>query len=129
MCQRHVSDGTPPSDAIVLFDGKNEDAWVTVKDKSPAKWTIADGILTVNKGADAGSIETTQAFRDYQLHLEWRVPTNIFGSGQARGNSGVFFASTGSGDAVYELQILDSYQNKTCVNGMAGSFYKRLWCK
>jgi hypothetical protein len=117
--------GAPPSDAIVLFDGKSEDAWVTVKDKSPAKWTVADGIMTVNKGPDAGSIETKESFKDYQLHLEWRVPTSITGSSQARGNSGVFLASTGSGDSGYELQILDSYQNKTYVNGMAGSLYKQ----
>lgn len=113
----------PPSDAIILFDGKDLDQWVVVKDKSPAKWTVADGIATVNK--TAGNIETKRSFRDYQLHLEWRVPENITGSGQARGNSGVFLASTGPGDDGYELQVLDSYQNQTYVNGMAGSIYKQ----
>jgi hypothetical protein len=113
----------PPSDAVVLFDGKNMDEWVTVKDKSPAKWVVADGMMTVNK--TGGSIETKKSFNDYQLHLEFKIPENITGSGQARGNSGVFLASTGSGDAGYELQVLDSYQNKTYMNGMAGSIYKQ----
>ena len=115
--------GAPPSDAIVLFDGKNQDAWVTVKDQSPAKWTVADGTMTVSKGE--GSIETKEKFKDYQLHLEWKVPVNITGTGQGRGNSGVFLASTGPGDSGYELQVLDSWNNKTYVNGMAGSLYKQ----
>ena len=114
-----------PSDAIVLFDGKNLDAWVSAKDKSPAQWTVAGGILTVSKAPGSGNIETKQTFKDYQLHVEWRIPENITGSGQARGNSGVFLASTGPGDAGYELQVLDSYNNKTYVNGQAGSIYKQ----
>jgi hypothetical protein len=113
----------PPADAIVLFDGKSLDQWVATKDKSPAKWIVADGVVTVNKAA--GNIETKRRFRNYQLHVEWRVPKNITGSGQARGNSGVFLASTGPGDAGYELQILDSYNNQTYVNGQAGSLYKQ----
>lgn len=115
--------GAPPSDAIVLFDGKNEDEWVSVKDKSPAQWIVADGVLTVNK--KSGNIETRRSFKNYQLHLEWKVPENITGSGQLRGNSGLFLASTGPGDAGYELQILDSYNNATYVNGMAASIYKQ----
>jgi hypothetical protein len=113
----------PPSDAIVLFDGTNLDQWVAVKDKSPAKWIVADGIATVNKAT--GSIETKRSFKNYQLHIEWRIPTNITGTDQARGNSGVFLASTGPGDAGYELQVLDSYNNKTYVNGQAASIYKQ----
>ena len=113
----------PPADAIVLFDGRNLDAWVSTRDKSPAGWTLADGVVTVKKAA--GNIETRQSFRSYQLHLEYRVPANVTGSGQGRGNSGVFLASTGPGDAGYELQILDSYQNTTYVNGQAGSLYKQ----
>jgi len=113
----------PPSDAIVLFDGKNLDEWVTNKDKSPAKWIVADGVMTVSK--TEGNIETKRTFKNYQLHIEWKVPANITGSGQARGNSGVFLASTGSGDGGYELQVLDGYNNKTYVNGMVGSIYKQ----
>jgi hypothetical protein len=115
----------PPSDAIVLFDGKNLDEWVSNRDKSPARWTVSDGVLTVNKERGVGNIETKRSFRNYQLHVEWRVPENITGSDQARGNSGVFLASTGPGDDGYELQILDSYNNKTYVNGQAGSIYKQ----
>ena len=114
-----------PSDAIVLFDGKNLDEWVSNKDKSPAQWTVANGVLTVNKAQGGGNIETKRSFKNYQLHLEWKVPTNITGTGQARGNSGVFLASTGPGDDGYELQVLDSYNNKTYVNGQAGSIYKQ----
>ncbi len=113
----------PPSDAIILFDGKNLDEWVSAKDKSPAKWIVADGVFTVNKAA--GDIETRQPFLNYQLHLEWKVPENITGSGQARGNSGVFLASPPPGNGGYELQILDSYKNETYVNGQAGSIYKQ----
>jgi len=112
-----------PADAIVLFDGTSLDEWVSVKDKGPARWTVANGVVTVNKST--GNIETKRTFRDYQLHIEWRIPDNITGSGQARGNSGLFMASTGSGDGGYELQILDSYGNKTYVNGQAGAIYKQ----
>ena len=118
-----VTDAAPPSDAIVLFDGKNLDEWVSTRDKSPAQWMVADGVLTVNKAT--GNIETKRTFRNYQLHIEWKIPENITGADQARGNSGVFLASTGPGDAGYELQILDSYNNKTYVNGQAGSIYKQ----
>jgi hypothetical protein len=116
--------GDAPSDAIVLFDGKNLDQWRSGKDSSAAAgWTVADGIITVNKAA--GNIVTKQSFLDYQLHIEWRIPVNITGTGQARGNSGVFLASVGAGDAGYELQVLDSYNNSTYVNGQAGSIYKQ----
>jgi hypothetical protein len=114
----------PPSDAVVLFDGKNLDQWVSVGTQDPAKWTVeGDGTLKVNK--KAGNIETKHKFKDYQLHLEYRIPTDISGTNQGRGNSGVFLASTGGGDAGYELQILDNFNNKTYVNGMAGSIYKQ----
>ena len=115
----------PPSDAIILFDGKNEDGWVSAQDHSPAPWVVHDGIMTVSKAPGSGNIETRRKFKDYQLHVEWRIPESITGSGQARGNSGVFLASTGSGDAGYELQVLDNYNNKTYVNGQAGSIYKQ----
>lgn len=113
----------PPSDAIVLFDGKSVDEWVAVKDKSPATWDVHDGVMTVNKSG--GSIETKHRFKDFQLHVEYKIPSSITGSGQGRGNSGVFLASTGPGDDGYELQVLDGYNNPTYVNGMAGSIYKQ----
>lgn len=115
--------GAPPSDAIILFDGKNLNEWVSNKDKTPAKWDVHDGVMTVSKGE--GNIETKKTFTDYQLHVEWKIPADITGTGQARGNSGVFLASTGPGDDGYELQVLDSYNNKTYVNGMLGSLYKQ----
>ena len=118
-----ATDAAPPSDAIVLFDGSNLREWVSTKDKSPAQWMVAGGVMTVDK--KAGNIETKRSFRNYQLHLEWRIPPTITGSDQARGNSGVFLASTGTGDAGYELQILDSYDNSTYVNGQAASVYKQ----
>ena len=120
-----ATNGAPPSDAIILFDGKNEDEWVSNHDNSPAKWTVAGGVLTVSKAKGVGNIQTKRSFKNYQLHIEWKIPENITGSGQARGNSGIFLASTGPGDAGYELQVLDSYNNKTYVNGMAGSLYKQ----
>ena len=119
------SETMPPSDAIILFDGKNQDEWVSAQDHSPAKWTVANDILTVSKEAGVGNIETKRKFKDYQLHVEWRIPENITGSGQARGNSGVFLASTGPGDDGYELQVLDSYNNTTYVNGQAAAIYKQ----
>ena len=120
--------GAAPSDAIILFDGKNLDEWVSAQDHdkeraAPANWTVANGIVTVNKAA--GNIETKRRFKNYQLHIEWKIPENVTGSGQLRGNSGVFLASTGPGDAGYELQVLDNYNNKTYVNGQAGSLYKQ----
>jgi hypothetical protein len=113
-----------PSDAIILFDGKNLDEWVSVKDpKSAAQWTVAEGVMTVSKST--GNIQTKRTFTDYQLHIEWKIPTNITGSGQARGNSGVFLASTGPGDDGYEMQVLDCYNNTTYVNGQTASIYKQ----
>jgi 3-keto-disaccharide hydrolase len=117
------SGDAPPSDAIALFDGSNLNEWVNTRDKSPAAWTVANGVITVNK--QAGNIETKRSFTNYQLHLEWRIPEGVTGEGQARGNSGLFLASTGPGDAGYELQIMDSYNNPTYVNGQAASIYKQ----
>jgi Domain of Unknown Function (DUF1080) len=115
--------GAPPSDAIILFDGTNLDQWVSVKDKSPAAWDVHDGVATVKKAG--GNIETKRSFKNYQLHVEYKIPESITGTSQARGNSGVFLASTGPGDDGYELQVLDNYNNDTYVNGMAGSLYKQ----
>ena len=110
-----------PSDAIVLFNGSNLDEWVSTEDSTPARWTVANGVVTVNKRA--GDIRTKRAFRNYQLHLEWRVPEGITGASQLRGNSGVFLG-WGPGSS-YELQIMDSYENPTYVNGQASSVYKQ----
>jgi hypothetical protein len=118
-----ATDSAPPSDAIVLFSGANEDEWVSAQDHTPAQWIVGDGLLTVNK--HTGNIETKKRFEDYQLHVEFRIPADIAGSGQARGNSGVFLASTGPNDDGYELQVLDAYNNPTYVNGMGGSIYKQ----
>jgi hypothetical protein len=105
-----------PSDAIVLFDGGDLSEWRHA-DGSPAKWTIADGAFTVAGGT--GNIRTARAFGDVQLHIEWRTPQRIEGEGQGRGNSGVFLQGQ------YEVQVLDSYENPTYVNGQAASVYKQ----
>jgi hypothetical protein len=104
-----------PSDAIVLFDGKDLSKWKG--SDGEAKWEVSDGVFTVKKGT--GDIETKESFTDYQLHIEWKIPADIDGQGQARGNSGIFM------QGVYELQVLDSYVNKTYTNGQAGSIYKQ----
>lgn len=114
----------PPDDAVVLFDGTGLDQWVSVDNAgTPAQWTVSNGTVTVKKGT--GNIQTRRSFTDYQLHLEWRIPDDITGQGQARGNSGLFLASTGPGDEGYEIQILDSYDNRTYSNGQAGAVYKQ----
>lgn len=107
---------TPPEDAIVLFDGTNLDSW-THMNGTPAKWEVADGAMTVVPRT--GPIKTKQSFGDVQLHIEWSAPTVIQGEGQGRGNSGIFLMGT------YEVQVLDSYNNRTYSNGQAASFYKQ----
>ncbi len=111
--------GAAPSDAIVLFDGSNLNAWQSTKVKEgPAEWTLIDGdAVQVKPGT--GDIMTRQAFGDVQLHLEFKTPEAIEGDGQGRGNSGVFFQGR------YEVQILDSYENRTYSNGQAGAVYKQ----
>ncbi len=116
--------GDAPSDAIILFDGKNLDQWVATKDSaSNAKWKVADKAMTVEKSV--GDIQTKRSFTDYQLHIEYRIPANITGTSQARGNSGIFLAAFPWGAGGYELQVLDNYNNPTYVNGQAGSIYKQ----
>ncbi len=112
-----IRTNSAPSDAIVLFDGKNLDAWQSAEG-GEAKWTVHDGVFTVNK--PSGDIITKESFGSFQLHLEWCVPKNITGSSQARGNSGVFLQDK------YEVQILDNYNNETYANGQAGSVYKQV---
>ncbi len=107
----------PPSDAIVLL-GEGINKFVSARDGSPIRWNFENGILTcVPRG---GMIKTTEAFGDCQLHVEWSAPTEVKGESQGRGNSGVFLA-----DGNYEVQVLDTYQNETYINGAAGSIYKQ----
>jgi hypothetical protein len=102
--------GGPPSDAVVLFDGKDFSAWTGAE-----KWKIKDGAMVCGRG----DIKTKEGFGDCQLHIEWATPTLVRGSGQGRGNSGVFFMDQ------YEVQMLDSYKNKTYFDGQAGAIYKQ----
>ena len=115
-----------PSDAIVLFDGKDLSKWKS-RDGSEAKWKVEGDAFTVVKGT--GDITTKQKFGDYQLHIEWKVPEDIQGESQARGNSGVFLQDMSDDLKIegywYELQVLDNYNNPTYVNGQAGSIYKQ----
>lgn len=107
---------TPPSDAVVLFDGKDLSKWVD-QNGGPAKWDVKDGVFTVKKGT--GDIQTKDVFNDFQLHIEWSIPAKITGQSQARGNSGIFL------QGIYEVQVLDNYNNRTYSNGQAGSIYKQ----
>jgi hypothetical protein len=104
---------TPPSDAIVLFDGKDLSQWVDKKTGGPVGWSVVDGVAVSAKG----DIQTTNEFGDIQLHVEFREPTPATSGGQGRGNSGVFLMGR------YEIQVLDNYQNKTYADGaIAGSY-------
>jgi hypothetical protein len=107
--------GKPPSDATVLFDGKDLSQWVSM-DGTPTKWIMKDGYMECVKGS--GYVRTLQNFGDCQLHVEWATPTPPHGEGQGRGNSGVFL-----GLDRYEIQVLDSYESKTYSDGSAGSIY------
>ena len=106
----------PPSDAIVLFNGQNLSRWQSA-DSTAAKWKVIDGYAEVAPGA--GDIQTRDRFGDVQLHIEWATPAVPKGEGQERGNSGVFLMGQ------YEIQVLDSYENKTYYHGQAGSVYKQ----
>ena len=103
----------PPSDAIVLFDGKDLSCWRDKKTGGEAPWKVEDGVMISAKG----DIVTTNQFGDIQLHLEFREPTPPKGDGQGRGNSGVFFMGQ------YEVQVLDCYGNKTYADGGTGGLY------
>ena len=106
--------GTPPSDAIVLFDGSNLDAWQNNKGGDP-KWVLGDGYFECRK--KSGTIRTKQKFGSVQLHIEWAAPSQVKGSSQGRGNSGVFLAG------LYEVQVQDNYDNLTYPDGQASSLY------
>ncbi len=103
-----------PSDAIVLFDGKDLSQW-TDGEGEPARWKVENGFMEVV--AKTGSIRTKKAYGDCQLHVEWAAPSEVKGESQERGNSGVFLMNT------YEVQVLDCYENKTYADGMTASVY------
>ncbi len=111
------SDKFVPSDAIVLFDGKDLSAWKSARKDTLALWTTDGEAMTVKP--KTGDIESKQSFGSIQLHIEWRTPAQVESEGQGRGNSGVFFQKR------YEVQVLDNYNNKTYPNGQAGSIYKQ----
>lgn len=102
--------GDAPADATVLFNGKDLKNWV-----NGDQWSVEDGVMVSGKGA----LTSQEQFGDCQLHIEWSTPTKIVGSGQGRGNSGVFMMGT------YEIQVLDSYENETYADGQAGAIYKQ----
>lgn len=106
--------GKPPSDAVVLFAGKDLSHWQG-KDGGPAKWKVAGGYMEVVKGT--GDIQSREKFGDCQLHVEWEAPVPAAGEGQDRGNSGVFLMGK------YEIQVLDSYHNRTYADGQAAAVY------
>lgn len=106
--------GGAPSDAIILFNGTDLSNWQSASGDGPAKWSVQDGAATVN---GTGSIRTREEFTNLQLHIEWAAPAEVKGDGQGRGNSGVYLQGR------YEIQVLDSYNNKTYFNGQAGAFY------
>jgi hypothetical protein len=107
----------PPSDAMVLYRNSGDISNWVQENGEPLKWNATDTSLTVVPGA--GGIKTVRAFGDCQLHIEWKTPVVVSGTGQGRGNSGIFLMGK------YELQVLDSWDNKTYYNGQAGSIYKQ----
>ncbi|MBN2666334.1 MAG: DUF1080 domain-containing protein [Bacteroidales bacterium] len=109
--------GMAPSDAIVLFDGSDVNKEWEDSRGNPTKWVVENGTLVCVKGS--GVVQTKRKFNDFQLHIEWKSPSEVKGDGQGRGNSGVYLQS------LYEVQVLDSYNNPTYVQGQAGSLYKQ----
>lgn len=108
--------GTPPSDAIVLFDGSNLDQWCSAKQPGgPAEWIVQNGYVEVKPGK--GDIQTKEEFGDCQLHVEWAAPAKVEGESQGRGNSGVFLMG------LCEVQVLDNYDNASYSDGYASSIY------
>ena len=106
----------PPSDAIILFDGKDLSQW-TMEDGTNAKWEVNDGFFTIVPGT--GNIITRKTFGDCQLHIEWSTMKDSKGKGQWKSNSGIFLMG------LYEVQVLDCYNNSTYSNGQTGSIYKQ----
>jgi hypothetical protein len=113
--------GAAPSDAVVLFDGRDLSRWAhhgTGADSNKLlepKWVVRDGYFET--GARTGSLYTRESFSDVQLHVEWSAPSSVTGNSQGRGNSGIFLMG------LYEIQVLDSYNNKTYADGQAGAIY------
>lgn len=107
--------GVPPSDAVILFDGTDLSQWISSRDRGEARWKVENGYMEVVAGT--GDIETKEHFGDCQLHLEWCAPTMVRGEGQGRGNSGVFLMG------LYEIQVLDCYQNPTYPDGTTAAIY------
>ncbi len=105
-----ATDDQPPADAVVLFDGSSLSGW-----KNGENWKVEDGVAYSGKG----QIVSEQEFGDCQVHVEWSAPVKVKGSGQGRGNSGIFLMGR------YELQVLDSYDNETYYDGQAGAIYKQ----
>jgi len=104
------TDSQPPSDAVVLFDGQDLSKW-----NNAERWTVEAGVMVAGRG----DVVSKEEFGDCQLHIEWSAPAEVQGSGQGRGNSGIFLMNT------YEIQILDSYENETYADGQAGGIYKQ----
>ena len=115
--QPGIQPGDAPSDALILFDGNDVNKEWTDNRGNPTKWIVKDGDLVCVKGS--GVIKTKRLFNDFQLHIEWKTPSEVSGSGQGRGNSGVYLQER------YEIQVLDSYDNRTYRQGQAGSLYKQ----
>ena len=107
---------SPPSDAIILFNGTDLSKFRSSRG-GDAAWTVSDGVFSVAR--KTGDIQTIQEFIDFQLHIEWRIPEDITGSGQNRGNSGIYLQGR------YEIQVLDSYNNETYFDGQAGAVYSQ----
>ncbi len=115
--QPGATDKEAPSDAIVLFNGNDVNMEWTDTQGNPTKWIVKDGELISVKGA--GYIKSKRKFTNFQLHVEWKTPSEVTGDSQGRGNSGVFLQE------LYEVQVLDSYNNRTYRNGQAASIYKQ----
>ncbi len=115
--QPGATNSDAPSDAIVLFNGTDVNTEWTDVQGNPSKWIVKDGSLVSVKGA--GYIKSKRKFGNVQLHVEWKTPSDVTGESQGRGNSGVFLQE------LYEVQVLDSYNNRTYRNGQAGSIYKQ----
>jgi len=115
--QPGVTASDAPSDAIVLFNGNDINNEWTDSRGNPSKWIVSDGSLICVKGS--GVIKSKRKFSNFQLHIEWKTPSEVTGESQGRGNSGIFLQE------LYEVQVLDSYNNRTYRHGQAGSLYKQ----